>query len=113
MSEEYTTERSYTAFWPLVIFLVAFVLLTFYQLYGVLAQRSYFNDQYDKAEPNIQKADEARNRLSALVNDLISVSSKDNNAMQIIREAAQAGIIHQAPGTNAAPAAAKPATPAP
>lgn len=112
MSEEYPAERSYSAFWPLAVFLVAFVLLSFYQLYGVLAQRSYFNSQYEKAEPNLPKADEARNRLSALVNDLISISHKDNNALQILREAAQAGIIHQAPSTNAAPAAPA-ATPAP
>ena len=108
MSEDYTPkpERTYSAFLPIFIFLAAFAILSFYQLYGVMAQRSYFARQDEAAAPDVAKALAAQNRLVNLMNDLIATSKKDSNAALIIREAKQAGILRDRPaaGTNAAPA---------
>ena len=106
MSEEFTRERTYSAFWPILIFLTAFTISSVYQLYGVLAQRSYFASQYQAVASDLPKAQAAQSRLVALMNDLLSTSAKDNNAALIIREAKQAGILRDRPAgdTNAAPA---------
>jgi hypothetical protein len=108
MSEEYTPERSYSAFWPILIFLTAFAISCFYQLYEVSAHRHYLQTQFSAAQPDIKKAEDTQARLVALMNDLLSTATKDANAAQIIHEAKQAGIIRerQAGDTNAAPAAA-------
>lgn len=105
MSEEYI-ERPYSAFWPIVIFLTAFVLSCFYQLYEVEAHRSAVNTQIVNAAPSLKNAQAAQDRLVALMNDLIATSKTDNNAAAIIREAKQAGILRERPNTdtNAAPA---------
>jgi len=106
MSEEYTPERTYSAFWPMLIFLVAFIISSFYQLYEVLEHRSAVNKQYDMESVNLPKAQAAQTQLVSLMNDLLATAAKDANAAQIVREAKQAGIIRdRAPGsTNAAPA---------
>jgi hypothetical protein len=107
MSEEYTTpERSYSAFWPVLIFLAAFAISCFYQLYEVSAHRSFLQKQYATAQPDIKKAEDTQARLVALMNDLLTTATKDTNAAQIIHEAKQAGIIRerQPADTNAAPA---------
>jgi type II secretory pathway component PulL len=107
MPEEYPaeSERSYSAFWPLLIFLAAFVLVTFYQFYGILAQRSLINKQYDLEAPNAQKADDARAQFSSIVKDLVATSNKDNNAALVLRQGMQAGFLHPEQNTNAAAAA--------
>jgi hypothetical protein len=105
MSEEYSAERTYSAFWPLLIFLGAYILITFYQMYGILTVNSLYNKRYDLEAPNVQKADDARAQLASIVKDLEATSSKDNNAGLVIRQAMQAGILRTEQSTNAAPAA--------
>jgi hypothetical protein len=107
MSEEYTTpERSYSAFWPVLIFLAAFAMLSFYQFYEVQAHRSYLQKQFAAAQPEIKKAEDTQSRLVSFMNDLLTTASKDTNAAQIVHEAKQAGILRERPSTdtNAAPA---------
>jgi hypothetical protein len=114
MSEDFPDERSHSAFWPVLIFLVAFAISSFYQLYEVISHSSYVNSQLVQAEPTLKSAKVAQDRLVALMNDLISTSTKDSNAAQIIREAKQAGFIRERPNvdagtdTNAAPNAPTP-----
>jgi hypothetical protein len=100
MSEDFPNERSYSAFWPIVIFLAAFAISSFYQLYEVAAHRSYVNSQLVTAEPTLKNAKAAQDRLVALMNDLLATGSKDSNAAQIIREAKQAGIIRERQTTD-------------
>jgi hypothetical protein len=108
MSEEYQQpvyvpvqqpERpGYSAFWPMLIFLIAFLLSCFYQLAQVFAQRDLISRRYNAEVVNLPKAQDAQNRLVALVNDLVTTSAKDPNAAQIVQEAKQAGILHDKPG---------------
>jgi len=105
MSDE-IQERRYSGFWPLLIFLVAFVLSNSYQLILVFEQRDALARRYNAEYLNLPKAQDAQNRLVALVNDLVATSAKDANAAQIIQEAKQAGILHDKapPATSGAPA---------
>jgi hypothetical protein len=106
MSDE-NPERSYSAFWPVLILLAAFAVSYFYQLFEVISQRSMIDKQYAQMEPNISKAQAAQDRLVKLMQDLVATSAKDPNAARIVNEAKQAGIIRERPptaNTNAAPA---------
>ena len=106
MSEEYP-ERSYSAFWPVLILLVAFAISYFYQLFEVISQRSAIDRQYAQLAPDISKAQAAQDRLVALMKDLVATSAKDPNAARVVQAAKQAGIIRERPAaasTNAAPA---------
>jgi hypothetical protein len=105
MADEFE-EPQYSAFVPILIFLIAFAISGFYQVYEVLLQRDALNTRYNAEAPNISKATDAQNRLVAFMNDLVATAGKDANAAQIIQEAKQAGIIREnAKGTNGAPAA--------
>lgn len=116
MSEDFPNDRSYSAFWPVLIFLIAFAVSSFYQLYEVSAHISYVNGQLVAAEPTLKNAKDAQDRLVSLMNDLLATANKDSNAEQIISEAKRAGIIRErqnsdaAAGTdtNAAPSAPTP-----
>jgi hypothetical protein len=105
MSDE-NSERSYSAFWPVLILLAAFAGSYFYQLFEVISQRSMIDKQYAQMEPNISKAQAAQDRLVKLMQDLVATSAKDPNAARIVNEAKQAGIIRERPAasTNTAPA---------
>jgi hypothetical protein len=109
MSEE-TTERTYSAFWPMVIFLAAFALSCFYQLYEVEAHRNAVNGEIEAAAPTLKNAQAAQDRLGALISDLNSTAKTDNNAAAIIREAEQAGMLRVRPNPDptAAPTAPTP-----
>jgi hypothetical protein len=108
MSDEYP-ERSYSAFWPVVILLAAFAIFFCVQLYLVIENRSRAVHQLEVNEPNVPKAAAFHDRLTALLKDLIATSQKDANAATVVREALQAGILRQraadsAVSTNSAPA---------
>jgi hypothetical protein len=109
MSEE-STERTYSAFWPMVIFLGAFALSCFYQLYEIEAHRSAVNGEIEAAALTLKNAQAAQDRLGALINDLSSTAKMDPNAAAIIREAEQAGMlrVRSNPDTTAAPTAPTP-----
>lgn len=102
-------ERSYSAFWPLTILLVAFVITYAAQLYSVINLRSQTSSRLEQIMPNIPKAQAAHDRYIALVKDLVATSAKDQNAATVVGELKKAGILRERPNTNAAPAA--PATP--
>ena len=100
-------ERSYSAFWPVLILLTAFAISYFYQLYEVISQRGMIDRQYEQLAPSLPKAQAAQDRLVALMKDVVATSARDPNAALIVREAKQAGIIRERPApasTNAAPA---------
>ncbi len=103
-------EHSHSAFWPVLILLVALAISGFYQLYVLLSQRSAINQQYANATApgNLDKAKAAQNQLLSLWKDLNSVAEKDTNAASIVREVKQSGLIRENPtapgGTNVAPA---------
>jgi len=101
------SERSYSAFWPVLILLAAFAISYFYQLFEVISQRSMVDRQYAQLAPDVSKAQAAQDRLVALMKDVVATSAKDPNAALVVREAKQAGIIRERPptaSTNAAPA---------
>ncbi len=88
----------------MLIFLAAFALSCIYQLSQVLEQRSLLVSRYSAEAVNLPRAEEARDRLVGLVNDLIATSAKDPNAALIVQEAKQAGILHdKSSSTNSAP----------
>jgi len=107
MSNDELSPR-YSAFWPVTIVLAAFAISYIYQIVELISHRSYVNGQYVQVAQNIPKAQEAHDRLVALIDDLAKTSQKDPNAVQILRLSAQSGIIHERPNvpaaTNAAPA---------
>jgi hypothetical protein len=111
MSEEFE-DRKYTAFWPILIFMVAFALSCFYQLYEVVEQHSALIKRADAAEVNVGAAKRVAERFVTLVNALVATSKTDPNATKIIQEAIQAGIIREKPAAtnstaNPAPPASK------
>ena len=108
MAEEFE-EHSYTAFWPVLIFLIAFACSCFYQLYEVLDQRDALNKRYTAESVNLPKAAAAQNRLVAFMNDLVTTGTKDPAAAQIVQEAKQAGIIRDNPNASSGAAPAAPA----
>lgn len=98
-------ERSYSAFWPLVILLAAFLVSYAVQLYAVITTRSQAATRLEQVLPNIPKAQAAHDRYIALVKDLVATSQKDQNAATIVTELKRAGILRERPnGTNAPPA---------
>jgi hypothetical protein len=101
-------ERTFSAFVPVLILLLALTISNGIQVYALLAQRSQVTHQLDQAVPNIPKAQAAHDRLVALLKDLVSTAQAgDTNARTVVMEATQAGIIRQRPAsasTNAAPA---------
>jgi hypothetical protein len=103
MTEEFQ-QRTYSMFWPVLIFMAAFALSCFYQLAQLLEQRDTLSKRYTAEAVNLPKAQEAQNRLVALMNDLVTTGAKDPNAAQIIQEAKAAGIIHEKQNAAAAPA---------
>jgi transcription initiation factor TFIIIB Brf1 subunit/transcription initiation factor TFIIB len=107
MSEE-STERTYSAFWPMVLFLAAFAISCFYQLYEVEAHRNAVNGEIEAAAPTLKNAQAAQDRLGALINDLSSTAKIDNNAAAIIREAEQAGMLRVRSNPDTVPAAPAP-----
>jgi len=112
MSDE-ISERSYSAFWPVLILVATFTISNFYQLYELLSHKSAVDQQIEQIKPNIPKAQAAHDRLIALLKDVLATAQKDPNALLVVREATQAGIVRQRPpaagattatGTNAATA---------
>lgn len=102
MAEEYS-ERSYSVFWPVVIFQVAFMLSCFYQIGQVMVERDALQKRLTAEAVNLPKAQDAQNRLVALINDLASTAAHDQNAALIVEEARQAGIIRDNASATAAP----------
>ena len=111
MSEEFE-DRKYTAFWPILIFMVAFALSCFYQLYQVVEQQGQLSKRAAAAETEVPKAKQVAERFVALMNDLMATSKTDPNATKIIQEAMQAGIIRQKPNTSDTNTTANPVPPA-
>jgi hypothetical protein len=90
----------YSAFWPVVIVLAAFAISFLVQIIGIVGQRSEINREYAQLAPNVQKAQDARGQLLALLTDLAKTGSKepkDPNALQVVRLAIQNGFIRQRP----------------
>jgi hypothetical protein len=94
---EQLEERRYSVFWPILIFLVAFAVSSFYQLSQLVSQHELLQRRYTAEAASLPKAQEAQNRLVALINDLVSTSAKDPNAALVVQEAKQAGILHEKP----------------
>jgi hypothetical protein len=101
----------YSAFWPVAIVLAAFAVSFLVHIIGISGQRSEIDRQYKQIAPNIPKAQQAQDRLLALLDDLAKTGEKDPkdpNALQVVRLALQNGFIRQgqpqATDTNAAPA---------
>ena len=105
-----SSERSYSAFWPVLIFLVIALLCYLYQLHAIISQRSAVDQQLQQAQVEVPQAKAAQDRLLALINDLAKTATTghNENAMRIMNEAKQAGIFSIRPNapasTNAAPA---------
>ncbi len=102
-------ERSYSAFVPVLILAIAFLVSYSIQLYAVISERSSVNAQIQQAMPNIPQAQAYREHYINLINDLLKTSQGGNaNATQIVNELKRAGILRERPagaaGTNAAPA---------
>jgi len=113
MSDE-LSDRPYSAFWPVLILVATFTISNFYQLYELLAHKSAVDQQIEQAKPNIPKAQAAHDRLVALLKDVVATAQKDQNALQVVREATQAGIIRQRPaGTTPPPTDTNAATATP
>jgi hypothetical protein len=104
MSDE-LSDRPYSAFWPVLILVATFTISNLYQLYELLAHRSAVQQQIEQAKPNIPKAQAAHDRLIALLKDVVATSQKDQNALLVVREATQAGIIRQRPSGSTPPPA--------
>jgi hypothetical protein len=111
MSDE-LPERSYSAFWPVLIILAAFVISYSIQLFEVISSRSSIVHQLDLDKPDVTvpNAEAVHQRFGKLVEDLVQTAQKDPNAALVVRQAIQAGIlrVQRAPSnansTNAAPA---------
>jgi hypothetical protein len=103
---EQLEERRYSVFWPILIFLVAFAISSFYQLSQLVHQHEVLQQRYTAEAASLPKAQEAQNRLVSLINDLVSTGAKDPNAALVVQEAKQAGILHEKP-----PAARSSSTP--
>jgi len=102
MSDE-LSDRPYSAFWPVLILVATFTISNVYQLFELLSHRSAVDHQIELATPNIPKAQAAHDRLVALLKDVVATAQKDPNALQVVREATQAGIIRQRPANPAPP----------
>jgi hypothetical protein len=98
MSDEYETPTesqpffSLTVFWPLFIFLFGFFLWIGFEVYAAASQRSFDSQQFQKAIPYIQEAQQWQSRYNTLMQDLIQVAGKDAPAAAIAKEAVQAGV---------------------
>jgi len=99
MSDEYD-EVHYSPFWPLVIILAGLILWIGYQVFATNSQRNVYNTEYQNAVPTINAAQNVQGKYIALIKDLVQTSTKDPYAAQIVKEATQAGLLHQSPGTN-------------
>jgi predicted negative regulator of RcsB-dependent stress response len=104
MSEDFdlNTETKYSAFWPLLILLIALLIWTGYQDWAMNKQRSVASQQLEAATPTINQAQNVEARYKALMEDLIQTSQKDPAAADIVKAAIQAGLIRiQNKDTNA------------
>jgi hypothetical protein len=110
MSDE-LSDRSYSAFWPVLILVAAFTISNFYQLYELISHKSAVDHQLELGMPNVKNAQAAQDRLVALLKDLVATSPKDPNALQIVREATQAGIVRERANTPATSTNTPAATP--
>ena len=113
MSEEFdsvsTSEGTFSSFVPLTIALVGFIAFFAYQDYSLNSQRVSYDQQLASAMPAYNQAVGYAARYKAVLKDLIDASQKDPAAIQILKEAMQAGWISFQPGTNASGAPTEPA----
>jgi len=116
MSDEFDSipETRFSSFVPLAIFLTGFLCWLAYQDYTLNTQRGIYDQQITSAMPGYQQALTYWDRYKKVINDLANVAStqKDPAAIQITKEAIQAGWISIQPGTNSAGTPAQPAPPA-
>jgi hypothetical protein len=114
MSDEYeneveVVERRYSAFWPFLILLAGLFLWSGFQAFSTYRQCSTTSAQLTAAAPTAKQADDVRNKLYALAQDLLQTAAKDPYAAQIVKEA---NIQVRQPATNAPDAGASaPAVP--
>jgi hypothetical protein len=113
MSEEFehVTEESYSSFYPLLILIVGFILWLGIQDFSLNNQRTFYANQFDKAQPAITDAQNIANRYVGLMKDLLQTAQKDPAAAQIVKDAIAAGLIHVNQNANGTNAAATPAAP--
>ena len=114
MSDEFepTPENQYSAFWPLLILVVGFLIWFGLQDFALNTQRVAYNTQFQ--DPQLQKTfNDSRNlttKYVGLMKDLLQTAQKDPAAAQIVKDAVTAGLIHVQPNeTNATAAPAAPA----
>jgi hypothetical protein len=114
MSDEFdhSPESNFSAFWPLLILILAFIGFFAFQDYQLNRQRVAYSTQF--ADPQFQsamtQADNVSARYVALMKDLVDTAQKDPAAADIVKAAIAANLIHVQPNaTNSAAATPPPA----
>ena len=79
-------EERYTSFWPLVIVLAGLIGWAGYQDVVSYQQGSALSKEFKDAQPVIKDAEDARQRLYSLAQDLVQTGAKDPYAAQIAKE---------------------------
>ena len=79
------TGRTYSAFLPLLLALIAFLLILSWNLYGVVRQHNYLQRmEVQIGEASAQSA-QAEQKLKAMLSDLVDLAAQDEDAAAIIR----------------------------
>lgn len=81
-----TPPRTYSAFWPLLIFFIGAAAWLVYQISETDNLRRLNNRAVAEILPEGEQALTAKKKLFALVQDLNQLSTKDPAAAQILRE---------------------------
>jgi hypothetical protein len=110
MSDEFdpNSEPRFTSFIPLTIALSGFIIWFLFQDYGLNAQRSALNRNFQAALPTISEAQQVSQRYVSLMRDLVKTAQTDDAAKTIVNDAIKAGLIRVQPNANAAPDASAP-----
>ncbi len=115
MSDEYETiETTYSPFIPLLVLVIGLIIWIGYQDYAQNSQRSVYAQQFNAAVPTIKAAQGVGDKYVSLMKDLLTTSSKDQYAAQIVQDAIKAGWIRVNPqGTPTTNTTTNPAAPTP
>jgi len=102
MSDEYDTSTelvdsddvTFSAFIPLLVLLIGFLIWIGYQDYAENVKRGFFKEQLEQAGPVFDASQKWQGRYTSIMKDLNQVAGggKDPVALAILKDAVQAGI---------------------
>jgi len=94
--------KSCFPFFGLILFFVFVLVANTFQLVAALKDRSQLLsriENFEKNQPGIDQAEETRERLKPIIEDLVKLAQTNKNAARVVREA-NIRVVNAPDGTN-------------